>query len=315
MAPGTPAGGPDVSAVAGVPQDEHELVARLAPESPLLFARARRLLRDLAGDAAAPFTAGRLENGCWTVLHGGNGWLAVRWEDGSAADVASRETARAAVAYAAGGLLAEEGTGLNSEVFRLAGLLQEGKHDASRGWREWELTGEGRRIWSETEDAPRPASDRLYVSLASLLGRRGCVYFVSAPGKPPARGPFVSVHEVFERFAHNELPEAAGEPGEVLPEGTVLDGHGDTDQVFLYEVGTPFSRRALWGEPDRHTHRFYRVREPLRAYPGFPSGNATVSVERTDGEGRGFYLVDTVADLVASGRLSETGVPEEGTSA
>ncbi|TDD64481.1 glycohydrolase toxin TNT-related protein [Actinomadura rubrisoli] len=300
----------DLSTVVQAPQDERDLVAQLAPESPLLFARARRLLQDLSGDAVARFKVGRLGTGCWTVLQGEDGWRAVRWEGDSYSDLASRDTARATVAYAVGALLAEEGSGLNSEVFRLAGLIREGEHDEAKGWREWELTETGQRIWTETENAPRPSSDRLYVALGTLLGRHGCVYFVSAPGKAPAHGPFVSVRQVFEMLAFNALPEAPGEPSELLPAGKVLDGYGDTDQVFLYEVGTPFNKRALWGEPERHRHRFYRLQEPLRVHPGFPVEHTTVSVEQATEDGRGYYLVNTIAELVASGRLRETAAPE-----
>ncbi|MFD0691557.1 glycohydrolase toxin TNT-related protein [Actinomadura fibrosa] len=278
--------------------DVRELVERLAPESPLLFARARLLLRDTAPGAVARFAVGRPVPGSWTVLHDG-GWQTVHGED----PPVRHDTARSAIAHAVGGLLADEGLTVNSELLRTAGLVQEGPYNAETNWSDWGLTETAQRIWDATDNAPRPSSGE-YIALGSLLGRRYPSYFVVASGPAPAHGPFVSTHDIFTRAAHNELPDGPSEPPETLPEGTVLDSYGDTDQVFLYEEGTPFHKRGLPGEPWRYPHRRYELRKPLDAYPAFPFERTTVPLEKAGGEGRGYYLVDTIADLLASGHLA-----------
>ncbi|TDC90352.1 glycohydrolase toxin TNT-related protein [Actinomadura sp. 7K507] len=299
-------------------QHERELVARLAPESPILFARARHVLRDMTRDGAARFRVGAVEQGCRSVLHGENGWQSVhrpaastdatsgqphgRASDEPQGRASGHATAREATAHAVGGLLADEGVSLNSTILKIAGLIT-----VDRDTNAWALTETGQRIWAESEDAARPSGTSC-IALEGLAGRAG--YFVHRPGPAPSEGPFMNVHTVFSMAAFNLLPDSAGEPGEILPEDTILDGYGDTGEVFLFEPGTPFNRRGLWGEPERHPYRAYRVREPLHVYPSFPVEKATISVENPAEEGRGYYLVDTIAALLASGTLSETtGAP------
>lgn len=281
------------------PQNERELVARLAPESPILFARARHLLRDLTPNAVDRFRVGEPENGCWSVTHNENSWQSThRHQDASTTQTSDHPTAKAATAHAVGGLLAEDGVSLSSTILRTAGLI-----DRDKGI--WALTEAAQRIVTETENAPRPSGTD-YIALEGLAGRAG--YFVREPSSAPTEGPFVDARTVLSMAAFAELPDSPSplEPSEILPNGTLLDGYGDTGAVFLYEPGTPFNRRGLWGGPYRHPHRFYEVRTPLRVYPSFPFEMTTISVEDITGPGRGYYLVDTVADLLASGALSET---------
>lgn len=286
------------------PPDERELVARLAPESPIMFERARRLLRDMTRDGAARFRAGVVEDGCRSVLHGENGWQAAHRDDSAGAllraGTSDHPTARAATAHAVSGILSEEGVSLNSTILEIAGLIRQERHTYT--W-TWTLTETAQRISAESRNAA-PPSGTPCIALEGVVGRAG--YIVLRPVLTPPEGPFMDIHTVWSMMAFNLLPDTPGEPAEILPENTILDGYGDTDQVFLYEPGTPFTRRGLWDEPTRHTHRSYRVRRPLHVYPSFPSDKATISIEDTAGQGRGYYLVDTIAALLAAGTLRET---------
>ncbi|WP_267898988.1 glycohydrolase toxin TNT-related protein [Thermomonospora amylolytica] len=92
--------------------------------------------------------------------------------------------------------------------------------------------------------------------------------------------------------------------------GHRVDAYGGTDQVMVYAPGTPFSMRGHWGSPEYHPHHVYRVQRPLRVYPGFwfATGTQPTVEEGFDtpqGESMGFYLVDSIADLVRSGVLAE----------
>ncbi|MER6813492.1 glycohydrolase toxin TNT-related protein [Spirillospora sp. NPDC000708] len=294
------------------PQDEHDLVARLAPESPILFYRARRLLREWTRDAADRFLVGRVEDGCWTILHGDDGWLAVRTENGAPREITAHGTARAAVAHALGGLLTEAGTGLNMKVFQLAGIIEPGPDDRT-DLGPWFLTETGERLRAESESAPRPDPEVPCVALDRLLGRdRG--YFALRRESAPERGAFVTVHRAFALAAHRELPDGPGEAAETLPEGRVLDAYGGTDEVFLYELGTPFHERGTWGSADAHPHRFYRLERPLRVYPAFPLEYTIVPRGKRTDRGRGYHLVDSIADLLRDGALSEVPDPREETA-
>lgn len=291
------------------PQDEHGLTGALAPESPILFYRARRLLGDWTRDAADRFRVGRPEDGCWSVLRAGDGWRSVRTDGGRPAAGEVRETARAAVAHAVGGLIIEAGTGLNPKVFQMAGIIRPAPDDLTdRG--PWYLTETGERLRAESEGAPRPGPEVPCVALERLLGREPG-YFALRREPAPERGGFVTVHRVFELAAHDQLPGGPSEPAETLPEGTVLDGYGDTGQVFLYEPGTPFHKRGMQGMPEMYEHRFYEVRRPLRVHPAFPLEHTIVPRGRTTGTGRGFYLVDSIAGLLRDGALAETTGPRE----
>ncbi|GAA2161678.1 glycohydrolase toxin TNT-related protein [Actinomadura napierensis] len=291
------------------PQDEHDLVARLAPESPILFFRARRLLRDWTRDGTARFAVGRLEDGCWSILHGDGGWHAVRSDGGRPAEHTAHGTARAALARAVGALLTEAGTGLNMKVFQLAGITRPAPDDLT-DWGPWYLTETGERLRAESENGPRPGPEVPCVALRRLLGReRG--YFTLRRESAPEQGGFVTVRQVFELAVHRELPERPGEPSEVLPAGTVLDCYGDTGQVFLYEPGTPFHKRGIPGMAEQHAHRFYRLQRPLRVYPAFPLEHTIIPNGRVTATGRGHYLVDSIADLLRDGHLAETADPHE----
>ncbi|GGV02865.1 hypothetical protein GCM10010182_20790 [Actinomadura cremea] len=99
-------------------QSERELVALLAPESPLLFACPPRL-RDLAGVHAARFLVGRVPSGHWSVIHGASGWQVL---SGSAPDEPETfGSARSAVADAMARVLATAEVGLTSGLLELAG--------------------------------------------------------------------------------------------------------------------------------------------------------------------------------------------------
>lgn len=98
-------------------QDERELVARLAPESPIMFARARHVLRDLTCDGAGLFRADAVADGC-----------------------------------AVGGILSAEGVSLNSTILKIAGLIS-----TAPGIGGWTLTETAQQIWAESENVTRPA--------------------------------------------------------------------------------------------------------------------------------------------------------------
>ncbi|XVQ10062.1 TNT domain-containing protein [Spirillospora sp. CA-255316] len=299
-------------------QDERELVTGRER----LFLRARDLVRDVAPQAADRFLAGRVADGCWSVLRAPGDGV---WAVAGGGEAVPFDDVREAVAYAVGGVLAGAGAEVNSAVLELAGLLhRRTEHDSGRD--AWMLTAEGGRVGARTRGLvrPEPGPGRSFVALGAVHNRpAGCGYFVCESGPPPERGGFVSTHEVFARLAEQVLPPAAPEPeteaGEaapavVLPPGTELDAYGDADRPFLFEIGTPFSVRGLYGTADAHPYRVYRVERPLRATPGlfaataiFPAGE---ELRNPPGEqGRGYYLVDSIADLVASGHLTEITRP------
>ncbi|MBA9001804.1 TNT domain-containing protein [Thermomonospora cellulosilytica] len=302
--------------VPGVPQDEHELVAMLHPDNPMLFAHARRWLARSLPEGAARFRVGRAAPGCWCVLRGPDGWQVVG-ESGTA----TFGNARDAVVHAMAEIMAAEGMTVNDEILKITGIVRPSR-PASRGERVvWELGDVGRGLWERTRDAPRPdretASRRAHIGLEPLQGHP-YGHFVCVPGPPPPRGPFVSTYEVFALLAGKLLPgpldldiDGLGDDGSLnLPEGTEVDCYGGTDQVMVYAPGTAYSRRGHSGSPAAHPYHRYRVRRPLRVYPGFwfpTTVQPTLEETRNppDGEGLGYYLVDSVADLLDSGALAE----------
>ncbi|MFC5745155.1 glycohydrolase toxin TNT-related protein [Actinomadura rugatobispora] len=301
----------------GVVQEERELVAALPAGLEHLFVRARDLVRDVAPRASGRFLAGRVADGRWSVVRapGEGGWAVV-----GGGGAVPFEHVREAVAYAVGGVLAGAGAEVNSAVLELAGLLHR-RTEPDSGRDAWMLTAEGGRVGARTRGLPRPESGA-FVALGPIHNRPvGCGYFACETGPPPERGGFVSTHEVFERLAGQMLPHPAPEPEapeaapvEVLPPGTELDAYGGTDRPFLFEIGTPFSVRGLYGTADAHPYRVYRVERPLRVHPGLFAGTAifpTGEELRNPPEepGRGYYLVDSIADLVASGLLTEITRP------
>lgn len=289
-------------------------MALLAPESPLLFAWARRALRDLAGDHADRFLVGRAASGHWSVLRGASGWQVV---SGAAPDEPETfGSARSAVADAMARVLATAQVGLTSGLLELAGIVKEPR----TGKRFYELGDAGLRLRERSADreAVRPAGP--CVPLARFENRP-TGYFRVLPGPRPDAGAFATVHEIYELAARALLPgdpDVNARPGAWLgdgtavdlPEGTPLDGYGDRDQVFLFTPGTPFRRRGLWGSAGDHEHHRYRLRRPLRAHPGFPVATATFG-DGDELEGQGYYLVETIAELVSAGVLAPADPAEE----
>lgn len=287
-------------------QDEHGLIDRLAPESPIMFARARRLLHATTDHGPARFAVGRPVPDGWTILRGDEGWEAVHSDGGSF----TGDTARAAVAHAVGALLAAEHRAVNTEILGIAGLIEpSGRWDDEKNTSFCKLTEAAELIRSETENAPRPSSGGPYIALEDIPEREHLAYHPAVTGPPPPHGGFMSTHRVFEMAAYNLLPEPAATSTEVLPVGTLLDGYGDTDEVFLYEIGTPFSKRGLPQFADRHRYRVYELQHPMTVYPAFPFEKTTVEMTKTTTEGRGYYLVDTISVLLASGHLTEAPIP------
>ena len=311
----------------GAVQDEHELVAGRE----LLFVRARDLIRDLAPRAVDRLLVGRVADGCWSVLRASEGMWAAVGPDGASSSGDGPDTGgavpfddvRDAVAYAVGGVLAEAGAQVDSEVLRLAGLLyRQRERDPDR--EAWMLAPDGRQVSGRSRGLIRPESGS-YINLEQVHNRPvGWGYFVCEAGPAPARGGFVSVHEVFRRLAGQTLPKPPPEPDPdpmlnppvvELEVGTELDAYGSIDEPFLYEIGTPFSVRGLYGSPEAHPYRVFRVQKPLRASPGlfvpapvFAIGDEE-EPEPPEGRGRGYYLVESIADLIASGHLVEITGP------
>ncbi|MFF5260120.1 glycohydrolase toxin TNT-related protein [Actinomadura viridis] len=304
---------------AGLPQTEHDLIASLAGESPLLFPWARRALWNVTGDRAGRLLLGRVAPGRWSVVRGEPGWLVVRRHDegsgdGDGADVVAFETARSAVADSMAGVMADAELALTSGLLELAGLIHQDPRNLNV---TWSLGEAGRAIKERGGERNGPRAQGPGLPLGSFEGRLPD-YFLRMPVPPPETGAFVSVREIYTLAAQAMLPEAPegtepGHAGEELPEGTVLDGYGGTDQVFLFTPETPFHRRGLQGGPRGYEHRTYRLQRPVRAYPGFPvdkmvvpspAKSRTRTLAKPD-EQRGYYLVDTIAALLESGALAE----------
>ena len=322
----------DAGAPERSPQDEHELAGTLPDGLGGLFSEAREMLRDLLPDGGAErFLVGRTAEGCRSVIHAAPAWLEVH-RAGGATDVRAFADARSAVVSAVGAILAEGGAEVNSSVLALADVIY--REDAPRknvhAWSFSRYPRNGHRQVHRTRIAERPkgpeARRHRYISLEGLHNRPGG-YFVCRPGPVPAHGPFASTRQVFELCAGQRLPrakppEAAPDeqafPRETLPAGTELDAYGDTDQEFLFTIGTPFSRRGLPGAPGDYAYRVYRVRRPFAVSPGLfaaapifsTGGDAPDAPEEPSGAGsRGFYLGRPLSDLLASGELVEIAAP------
>lgn len=282
----------------------------------MLFARARRLLGQSVPAGAGRLGVGDVVRDGWSVLRGRNGWIAARHEGGVHQETAVFDDPRSAVVRAVAGVMAAAGVGVNSEILKTAGILEMRlETDGDRVL--WGLTEQGRQIRERTSRLPRPPEDAAghsYISL-DLLDGHLFEYFVCPPGPPPSEGSFISTREVFEPLVRKLLPVPGERPGAgddgslTLPEGTEVDCYGGTDQVMVYTPGTPFSRRAHWGSPAYHPRHVYRVQRPLRVYPGFwfATGTEPTGEEGSgpQGESMGFYLVDSIADLLRSGGLAE----------
>ncbi|MBG6093266.1 glycohydrolase toxin TNT-related protein [Actinomadura viridis] len=299
---------------AGLPQTEHDLIASLDGESPLLFPWARRALRNVTGDRAGRFLLGRVTPGCWSVVRGEPGWLAVHRRDEALVDgdrsgdeVVAFETARSAVADAMAGVMADAEVALTSGLLELAGLIHQDPRNLNV---TWSLGEAGRAIKERGGERDGPRAQGPGLPLEAFEGHLPD-YFLRLPVPPPETGPFVSVREIHALAARAMLPVEAKETKETeeLPEGTVLDGYGSQDQEFLFTPETSFRRRGLRGGPRAYERRTYRVQRPLRAHPGFPVDKMLAphpaEARTKDHEDRGYYLVDSIAALVASGALVE----------
>jgi len=302
----------DPDALAANPQRESDLVQLLPVEDARLFMRARMKLADLV-PGQDRLRIGTPADGCWTVAHTAGAWIAAG-PDGSAT---AFEEPRRAVVHAMAGIMADARMEINSQVLRTARILDRRARPRD-GVDAWLLASGDRSAHARTSDSPRPSEPGPYIALDPLHNRPGG-HFVCVPGPPPETGPFIAVHDVYRTLAGKVVPKpkrtAAAPPeppSEVLPAGAEVDAYGDQDRCFVYSLGTPFSRRGLWGEPDDHPYRVYRVEKPVRGFTGlfsmapvFPTGQAPPP----DDEGTGYYLMDSIADLVASGHLAEITGP------
>ena len=301
-----------------VPQDEHELAGLLYPESAWMFVWGRRLLRDVVGDRASRFLVGRLGPGCWSVLHADAAWTAVRCADevAPAAPVhtASFESGQDAVAYAAAGLMADEGIAITSHLLEDAGLL----HYVNEGLGpfRWALTDEGKAMAAVAGGNGRARYRDDGLALNRALGRFG--YVVLPPGPRTDGGPSLDLHDVLAALALRHLPGDFGaSKGEELAEGKMLKGYGATDERFLFSLDTPFERVGMAGTASERVRHLYVLQRPLRAYPGCPVNATTVPASGTMGmrapstEGGGYLLPAPIASLLTAGDLTEIS-PWEG---
>ncbi|MFB4308708.1 glycohydrolase toxin TNT-related protein [Actinomadura sp. GTD37] len=260
------------------PQRESDLEAALPDGQGGLFETARGRLRDVvAAEPAGRFLVGRLADGCWSVVHLAPAWLALRMDGGECAERRAFADPAAAVAFAAGAVLAEAGAEVNSSVLRGAGVLSE-TADRRNGVDAWRLTtpgGNGTRQIRRSIGAERPrgpaARGRRYFALLPLDNRPGG-YFIVHPGPVPEKGDFASTHQIFEWHVGSSLPKAkTPEPAPVedvvLEPGMELDTYDGENTGTLFTIGTPFERRQLHGYPEDTPLRVYRVLRPLRATP------------------------------------------------
>ncbi|MER7546467.1 hypothetical protein [Actinomadura sp.] len=296
-----------------VPQDEHELVGLLHPESAWTFAWARRVLRDFAGERVSRFLVGRLEPGCWSVLRGDGEWLAVRVSGEAAAEtapahVASFESAQDAVAYAAGGLIVDERVTIHGDLLREQGVLGH-VWDESEGRVVWRLLDEGERLVAAARDEERPRYGESCVPLDDVLAHPGGYHVIErTPG--PDGDLFLREHDLFTAHVRSRLPGDFGaSTGQVLPENTLLDSYAETDEPYLFTLDTPFERRGLYRSGKDRVRKFFVVRRPLTVHPGFPVRNTTVPTgrRRSGGpseQGQGYLLPRPIAELLDAGDIA-----------
>ncbi|MFB4301420.1 glycohydrolase toxin TNT-related protein [Actinomadura sp. NTSP31] len=310
----------------GMARGEDELTALLRPAGlEDLFPRAREVLDGLAPGASGRFLAGRLGDGCWSVVRSGPAWLAVRQEAGRLVEVAPFAEPRPAVTWAMGGVLADAGLEVDADVLRKARII---RRQTPPGGTEdvWLLDQDHRHRIRRGQPRPRAeaAGRRAYVALGEIHHRPD-EHFVCRPGPPPERGDFMSTQEIFSRLAGTSglplPPPPPQEPAEdpygptvTLPAGTELDAYGDPERPFLFTIGTPFEVRGLTGSAAGLPYHVYRLVEPLDVAPGlftdvraYPAGAPPEDLPPR--QGRGFYTYETVAALLRSGRLIEIGGP------
>lgn len=287
------------------PQRESDLVALLPAGLEKLFMRARVKLADFV-PGADEFRVGDPGGGRWTVAHHDGAWLAV----GPGGDVFPYAEPRRAVAHAMAGIMADARMEINSSVLEAARILHVERNPGTDE-QAWLLSDKGRKLSGKTAHSPRPRGTGQYLALDPLHNRPDG-HFVCFPGPPPEEGAYVSVHDLFMMFAESTLPkpaptpQAAPEPpSEVLEAGMEVDAYGDPAGRFVYTVDTPFLRRGLWGSPEDYAYHLYRVAKPIRAYTGRFFPGPLGSDPPPPDTGMGFYLVDSIADFVASGHLVE----------
>ncbi|OLT10821.1 hypothetical protein BJF79_25455 [Actinomadura sp. CNU-125] len=302
-----------------VPQDEHDLAGLLYPESAWMFVWGRRLLRDVVGERVSRFLIGRLDAGCWSVLCRDAAWLAVRCADdvspAAPVHVVSSESAQDALAYAAAGLMADEGVAVTSHLLQDLGLLRHEPDDL--GFRRWTLTEQGAAMASVSQRDGHARYGDGALSLNRALGR--IVSYVVLPADSAAGGgPSLKLHDVLTALALHHLPDDFGvSTGEELPKGKMLKGYGSTDERYLFTLDTPFERMRLAGNVEQYARHLYVLRHPLRTYPGFPVNATTVPMSGTERMrepstgGRGYLLPNSIASLLGTGDLFEVS-PWEG---
>lgn len=309
------------------PQREADLAAALPGGLGGLFEKAHARLREYRiAEAADQFLIGRLADGCWSIVHLPPAWLAVRMDGGEPVERRAFADPAAAAAFAAGAVLAEAGAEVNSSVLAGAGVLSRTKRprDGIDAWRLDTAAGNGTRQIRRSIAAERPrgpaARGRRYFELLPLDNRPGG-YFIVHPGPAPARGDFVSTHQIFEWHVGNSLPEAspprpAPQEETVLQPGMELDTYDGDNTGTLFTIGTPFERRQLHGYPEDTPLRTYRVLRPLRAtvLTGLDARTVYRPGERgpkrlPDERGRAFDLERSIRDHVESGDLTEISGP------
>ncbi|SFO32840.1 hypothetical protein SAMN04489713_105105 [Actinomadura madurae] len=291
-----------------------------------LFTAAReRLLAVVPREDADRFLVGRLADGCWSIVHAPPAWAAVRMENGESVEKHAYAGPVAAVAFAAGAVLAEAGAEVNSSVLRGAGALSR-VTDRKKGVDAWTLPAHdknGSRQVRRSMAAERPEGaatrGRRYLALSPLDNRHGG-YFVVHPGPVPAQGDFVSTHQIFEWHVRSGLPEArtpAPAPAEevVLDAGMELDTAEPVSSGLLFTLGTPFERRRLPGDPDHYSYRVYRVQRPITATPvdlgakTFHRPGESGPKRLPDEQGQAFSLPGPIIDHLESGDLVEISGP------
>ncbi|WP_149263092.1 glycohydrolase toxin TNT-related protein [Actinomadura sp. K4S16] len=308
------------------PQPETDLEAALPDGLDGLFAAARdRLLDFLPPENADRFLVGRLAEGCWSVVHLAPAWLAVRMKDGVCAERHAYTDPAAAAAAAAGAVIAEAGVEVNSSVLRGAGVLSE--TTAPRmNIDAWTLDSSARNGIKQIRrtiaaERPRPATGRgrRYFALLPLANRPGG-YFVVHPSPVPAKGDFVSTHEIFAWHVRSSLPKAKVPPPApdetvTLEAGTELDTYDGDNLGTLFTIGTPFERRQLHGYPEDTPYRVYRLLRPLEATVFVPDSRTVYRPgERgpkrlPDERGRAYVLERSIRGHLEAGDIVEISEP------
>lgn len=289
------------------PQREPDLVALLPAGLEQLFMRARVKLADFVPSAADTLRIGTPGEGGWTVAHTPGAWLAL----GPGGDIAPYAEPRRAVAHAMAGVMTAARMEINSTILESVRLISL-QGNLNNGEKAWLFDETGREQNVRTACSPRPQGPGPFISLDRVHNRPGG-HFVCFPGPAPESGPYVAVHDVCMMLAERVLPkpapspQAAPEPpSEVLEPGAEFDSYGDPAARHIFTIGTPFLRRGLWGTSSDYDYHVYRVERPIRAYPGLFYPGPLGSDPPPPDTGMGYYLVDSISDLLASGHLVET---------